>query len=535
MSESGAPGGVEAADTGGPRLLIAMALASGITSVPNAAIVLALPVIHRQFDATLTVLEWTVTGYLLGYSALMIAAGRLADVFGRMRLLRWGTLLFAGASIPAAVSGSSTVLILGLIVVGIGGAVLTPASLAVVTNSFRGPRRGMAVGVWGGATALASGIAPAIGGVFTQEASWRWILWLNVIVGVLILLGSWGAEESFDEDAGRHIDVTGALLSVAGLGALVVAFNEAPDTWAFGSAQFILVAAAGVLLLAGFVVLERRLREPLIDMGIFLRRNVSGSAIVLLVLNFAFGAVLFFLALFLEEQLGFGALKTGLLMLPLSVVMMVAMPFGGRAFERLGPIPPIAAGMVISGVAMLLFGTVSTSTRYGGLWLPLVLLGLGMGIALTPINLAALNATSLRSHGTMGALLSMVAGIGGMFGVAITGAVFEQLQSRDIVNAAAARGTQLSHAAAGNLSGLMSGTPTANHALANYPAAQQPGIKAAVHEGFVSAFGGSMLLSFGLVVLGLVIALWLIRRQPEAEPLARPNMTDPFSGLAPRP
>ena len=203
----------EAEDTGTPRLLLAMALASGITSVPNAAIVLALPTIHRQFDASLTELEWTVTGYLLAYSALLIAAGRLADVFGRVRLLTWGTVLYVAASVPAALAGSATVLIVGLIAVGVGAAVLTPASLAIVTDSFRGERRGFAVGVWGASTALFSGIGPAIGGAFTQEISWRWILWLNVIVGVVILAGVRGARESFDERASRHIDFTGLALS----------------------------------------------------------------------------------------------------------------------------------------------------------------------------------------------------------------------------------------------------------------------------------------------------------------------------------
>jgi EmrB/QacA subfamily drug resistance transporter len=535
MSESGAPGGVEAEDRGGPRLLVAMALASGITSVPNAAIVLALPTIHRQFDTSLTVLEWTVTGYLLAYSALMIAAGRLADVFGRMRLLRWGTILYAGASIPAALAGDSTVLIVGLVVVGIGGAVLTPASLAIVTDSFRGPSRGLAVGVWGGATALGSGLAPAIGGVLTQEASWRWILWLNVIVGALILLFSRRAAETYDEEASRRVDFTGVVLSVVGLAALTLALNEAPDTWAFGSAKFILVLTAGVVMLVGFVLIERRLRNPLIDMAIFLRRNVSGSTTVLFVLNFAFGAVLFFLPLYLQEQIGFGSLKAGLLLLPLSIPMVAAMPLGGRAFERLGPNPPILGGMVLAGVAMVLLGSVSTSTRYSSLWLPLVLLGLGVGLALTPLNLATLNATSLRNHGTVGALLSMIAGLGATFGVALTGAVFEQLQVRDIVNAAAQRGIVLTHAAAGQLDGLMSGTPTASHALARYPAAQQPGIRTAVHQGFVSAFGGAMLLSFGLVAVGAVIALVLIRRRPDISLVPRPNMSDPFSGLAPRP
>jgi EmrB/QacA subfamily drug resistance transporter len=520
---------------GSGRLLFAMALASGITSVPNAAIVLALPTIHRQFDASLTELEWTVTGYLLAYSALMIAAGRLADVFGRVKLITIGTLIYMGASIPAALSGNATVLIIGMILIGVGGAVLTPASLAIVTNKFRGTSRGMAVGIWGGASALFSGIAPAIGGLFTQEASWRWILWFNVIVGALILLGIHRSSESYDEEASRHIDVAGVALSFTGLAALVLAFNEAPSPWAFASPQFVLVIVASFVLLTGFVFLERRLHDPLIDLGLFLKRNVTGANIVLFVLNFALGAVLFFVPQYLEDQITFGALKAGLALLPLSATMVVAMPLGGRLFERLGPVPPIVAGSAMSGISMLLLSRVSTSSGYTAFWPALALLGLGVGTALTPLNLAALNATSIRNHGTVAGVLAMVAGLGGMFGVALTGALFEQLQRNDIVSALADKGIQITSSAADTLGGLMSGTPSATRALAGYPAAQQAQVKAAVHEGFVSAFGSAMELSFALVVLGIVLTFLLIRREPEVEPLAYPNVAQPFTGLAPRP
>ncbi len=520
---------------GTPRLLVAMALASGITSVPNAAIVLALPTIHREFNASFTVLEWTVTGYLLAYSALLIAAGRLADVFGRVRLLTWGTLLYAAASVPAALAGGATLLIVALIVVGVGAAVLTPASLAIVTNAFTGTRRGLAVGIWGGATALFSGIGPAIGGVFTQELSWRWILWLNVIVGALILLGVRRAAESYDEKASRHIDYTGVALSAVGLGAITLALNEAPTPWAFGSAKFVLVLVAGIMLLLGFVLVERRLHDPLIDLSMFARRNLSGAAIVVFVLDFAFGAVMFFLPQYLENILSYGALKAGLLLLPASLTMMLAMPFGGRLFERVGPVPPIVGGMAMAGVAMLLLGGISPSTRYADLWPPLALLGLGIGAALTPMNLAALNSQPNRNHGAVAAIITTFGGLGAMFGVAISGALFENLQTKDTVSAAADRGVHITDAAARTLDGLLSGTPDALHALATYPASEQPAVRAAVHDGFISALATTMELSFALVAAGIVLTLLLIRRRRPVEEIERPNMTDPFSGLAPRP
>jgi len=522
------------ASSGSRRLLIAMALASGITSVPSAAIVLAMPTLHRQFGTSLTALEWTVTGYLLTYSALLIAAGRLADMFGRVRVLSIGTVLYMAASIPGALAKSSIVLIVSLGVVGIGAAVLTPASLAIVTDSFRGERRGMAVGIWGASTALFSGIGPAIGGAFTAELSWRWILWLNVIVGVLILVGVRGAAESHDEEASGRIDYAGLALSFLGLGALTLSLNEAPDTWPFASAKFVVVAGAGVLLLAGFALIERRLREPLIDTRMFKQRNLTGASVVVFVLDFALGAVLFFFPTYLQDLLGYNALQAGLLLLPASVTMMVAMPVGGRLFEWLGPLPPIVGGMALSGVAMLLLSGISRSTHYADLWPPLALLGLGIGTALTPMNLAALNSVDARHHGTVAAIITTLGGLGSTFGVALSGAVFEAVQTSRIVSDAADRGVHLTDAVARQLSGLLDGAPSAGAALARFPTAQQPSLRTVVHDSFISALGSTMELSFALVIVAIVLSLALIRPRPVSV-VASPSVAEPFSGLAPRP
>ena len=442
--------------------------------------------------------------------------------------------MFVLASLPAALAGSAVVLVVGLAGVGVGAAVLTPASLAIVTDSFRGERRGVAVGLWGAATAVFSGIGPAIGGVFTQEISWRWILWLNVIVGALILLGVRGARESRDEEATRHVDYAGLVLSFVALGALTLAFNEAPSPWAFTSAKFVIVVGAGVVLLASFALVQRRISEPLIDLQMFRQRNLTGASIVVFVLDFAFGAVLFFLPTYLQELLGYDALQAGLLLLPASATMVIAMPIGGRLFERVGPLIPIVGGMALAGLAMLLLGGISASTRYSDLWLPLALLGLGIGSALTPMNLAALNSMPARNHGSVAAIITTLGGLGATFGVALSGAVFEALQTSRTVSAAADRGVHLADAGARALEGVLTGTPASAHALATYPAAQHAPLRAAVLEGFVSALGTTMELSLALVIVAIVLALVLIRSR-ETAALPRPNMTDPFSGLAPRP
>jgi EmrB/QacA subfamily drug resistance transporter len=520
---------------GSTRLLLGMALSSGITSVPNAAIVLALPTIHRTFNVSLTELEWTITGYLLAYSALLIAAGRLADEFGRVRVLIVGTLVYMVASVPAALAGSAIVLILSLIVTGVGAAVLTPASLAIVTAAFSDERRGMAVGLWGGSSALFSGIGPAIGGLFTQELSWRWILWLNVIAGAIILFGVWGTRETRDEEATGHIDFAGLALSALGLGLITLALNEAPTPWPFSSAEFLIALIGGIGLVAGFVVVERRLADPLIDLTMFLRRNLTGAGIVVFSLSFALGAVLFFLPLYLQEILGYDPLQAGLLVLPTSVTMMAAMPFAGGLYERFGPLPPIAAGMSVAGIGLLLLSGVSPSTDYVELIVPLGLIGIGFGTALTPTNLAGLNSVPQRHHGAVAAILATLGGLGGTFGVALSGAVFEASQLNQTLQAASNRGLHLITSAARTLEGLLPGTPSANQALSRLPAAQHVGAHEAVRIGFINALGRTLELSVGVVVASLLLSFVLFRAETVEVALPRPNVTEPFSGLAPRP
>jgi EmrB/QacA subfamily drug resistance transporter len=499
--------------TGTWRLLVAMALASGITSVPNAAIVLALPTLHREFDASTTMLQWTVTGYLLAYSSLLIAAGRLADLLGRKRVLMAGTVLFVAASTVGALAGGAITLILALIVTGVGAAILTPASLAIVTDAFRGERRGMAVGAWGAATALFSGIGPAIGGVFTGELSWRWILWLNVIVGAAILAGAREARESRNEEGGTSFDVLGLVCSFGALAGITLALNETPAEWRWGSVQTIATLAVAVVLLLAFIVAEPRVRAPLVDVGMFARRNLAGASVSLLVLNFALGAVLFFLPVYLQELLDYTPLDAGALLLPSSIGMGVAMPIGGKLYERLGPVWPIVGGMALSALAMLLLGAIGPRTTYADLWLPLTLLGFGIGAALTPLNLAALGAVPQRQHAAVGGIVTTVAGLGATFGVAVSGTLFESLQIQNTVEDARRGGIELSDSAASTLDGVLSGTPSATRLLDRYSAADRETLTNAVHDGFLSALGTTMTLSLAIVAVGIVLTLALIRRR----------------------
>ena len=347
--------------TGTWRLLVAMALASGITSVPNAAIVLALPTLHREFDASTTMLQWTVTGYLLAYSSLLIAAGRLADLLGRRRVLMAGTVLFVAASAVGALAQGAIMLILALIVTGRRGG--DPHAGLAGHRHRRVPRRAPPAwrsGPGARPRALFSGIGPGDRRRLHRRSwSWRWILWLNVIVGAAISsVGAREARESRNDPtaARAHRRARPRDAPSARLAGITLALNETPAEWKWGSVQTIATLAIAVVLLLAFVHREPRVRDPLVDLGMFARRNLAGAVDLAAGAELRARAVLFFLPVYLQELLGYSPLDTGLLLLPSSIGMGVAMPIGGKLYERLGPVWPIVGGMALAALAMLLLG-----------------------------------------------------------------------------------------------------------------------------------------------------------------------------------
>ncbi|MFL5821028.1 MAG: MFS transporter [Solirubrobacteraceae bacterium] len=511
-----------------PQTLAATVAAAGIVQLPTAAVVVALPTIHREFDVSIAELQWTVTAFLIPFSAFLIAAGRLSDIFGRRRALVTGGTLFAIASAVAAAAPDAYVLIAAIAVSGAGGALLMPSSMSILTNVFTGARRGVAIGLWGAATELVSGVGVVVGGVLTGELSWRWIFGVDVVVAAaLVLLALRGSPESHDPTVPRAVDVPGAILSATGLTALTLALIQGP-TWGWGAAPTVGLLAAAAVIFAAFGFVERRGQHPLVDFGFFRRRNFGGSTIVIFVLDFSFGALLFFLPLYFQEFLGYSPVQAGVLLLPLTGVMVVASPLGGRVAARVGPRPPIAVGLGLMTAAIYLISTVSVGTRYEELWLPTVMMGFGVGFALTPMNLAAMNAISRDHAGAASGLLVTLSGLGATLGVAVTGAIFAQLQIERTIGLAGERGVRLTVAQAHALDGLLAGSPGAVSTLNRVAGAKAAQVHGAVREAFVNALGTSLKLSAALVLLGLVLTLAIMRRMaPVDTDLPHPVVAPP--------
>lgn len=522
----------EAVRVGRWQTLTATVASAGIVQLPTAAIVVALPTIHHEFDTSITELQWAVTAFYIPFSAFLILAGQLADVFGRKKVLLSGCALFGVGSLVAAVATGTPMLIAGIALSGLGGALLMPSSMALLTDVFTGSSRGFAVGMWGAATELVSGIGVLIGGVLTGVLSWRWIFGVDLLVVVVIaVLAARWTPESRDPDAVRKVDSAGALLSVTALTSLTLALIQG-STWGWGSAPIVVLLVLSVVLAIAFVIAERRAHNPMVDFRFFRRRNFTGAITTVFVIDFSFGALLFFLPLYMQEVLGYSPIETGALLLPLTGLMVIASPLGGRIATRTGPRLPIVIGLALMALSVFWISTMTLETTFADLWLPTAIMGFGIGLALTPMNLAAMNAVSHEHHGSAAALLVTLSGLGATLGVAVTGALFTSLQTSRTVELVDQAGVTITADQAQTLDGILAGTAGATGALDKLAGADVQAVTSAVREAFISALGTSLKVSGALVVVGAILAMVLLRRSSAED--AEPS-DHPVSSMTPRP
>jgi EmrB/QacA subfamily drug resistance transporter len=516
-------------------VLFATVAAAGIVQLPTAAIVVALPTIHGEFGTSIAELQWTVTAFMIPFSALLIAAGRVADVFGRRRTLLAGCIAFGLGSLLAAISPGVEVLIAGIAIAGAGGALLMPSSMSILTNVFTGARRGTAIGMWGAATELISGVGVLVGGVLTGQLDWRWIFGVCIAFAVAIAVTALRTcPESRDPSAPRRIDGAGVVLSASGLTAMTLALIQGAS-WGWGSAAIVGLLVGAAVLFAGFVVAERRADFPIIDFGFFRRRNFAGATIVIFVLDFSFGALLFFLPLYFQEILGYSPTEVGVLLVPLTGLMVVGSPLGGRVAAAVGPRPPIAIGLALMAASVFVLSGIDLSSDYADLWLPTAAMGFGVGFALTPMNLAAMNAISRDHAGAASGVLVTLSGLGATLGVAVTGAIFNGLNQSRTAELVTDAGVPINEAQARQLDGVLAGGQGATHTLHHFAGDKASAAEQAIREAFVSSLGTSLKLSAALIVIGLGLSMVLMRRTSpaDAEPVP-PVVGAPTPRPAPR-
>jgi len=481
----------------------------------NTAVNVALPSIQRDFGASLSALEWTINAYTLTFAVLLVTGGRLGDIFGRRRMFLFGVVVFAIASATIGFAPSEGWLVASRAIQGIGAAFMMPGTLSIISNAFPPEERGKAIGTWAGVSAIALAAGPLLGGWLTEDVSWRAIFFINLPVAVgAVIVTLFAAHESRDESTEHSIDWPGIATLSIGLTALVLALIEG-NSWGWGSPEVIGLLLTAAVGLVSFALIEPRVREPMVDFSLFRSKTFLGSNMVGFIVSFAMLAMFFFTALYMQNILGYSAVEAGVRFLPSTLMIVLIAPFAGRLADRIGPRPPMVAGLMLATIALFLQTRIDLHTGYGLLLPAFVLMGIGMALVMSPMSTAAMNAVPPQKAGVGSGILSMSRMVGGTFGVAALGALFQHIARGDIADALAGTGVS-----AAQQERLVEGLGSASDAGGLPPAAAE-----AAHNAFIHALASGMWLSASVSAVGVVIALTLVGNRPAHahDPAKRPE------------
>jgi EmrB/QacA subfamily drug resistance transporter len=412
--------GLRYASGPGRWVLAATVLGSGLAAIDATVVGIALPAIGRDFGTGLAALQWVVTGYTLTLAGLLLVAGALGDRYGRRRVFVVGVVWFALASVLCGIAPDAPVLIGARALQGVGAALLTPGSLAILEASFVPADRGRAIGAWSGLSGVATAIGPFLGGWLVQAVSWRLIFAINLpIAALVVVLAVRHVPESHDPDATGRVDLPGGALVTLGLVGLTYGLIEGPAS-GWSSPGVVAALAAGVLLLAAFAVWERRARNPMLPLELFRSTQFSATNLVTFVVYGALGGALFLLPIQLQQVSGYTALEAGLSLLPLTVIMLVLSARSGALAARIGPRLQMSVGPVLVGAGLALFTRVDHEGRYLTRVLPAVaVLGLGLAATVAPLTATVLAAVPARHAGMASAVNNDVARAAGLIAVAV--------------------------------------------------------------------------------------------------------------------
>jgi EmrB/QacA subfamily drug resistance transporter len=401
----------------------AMCFALFMIMLDNTVVNVALPSIQKDLHSSISGLEWTVNAYTLSFAVLLVTGGRLGDIFGRRRMFLFGVVAFGLSSAFIGFSQSDAWLVAGRAAQGVGAAFMMPATLSIISNAFPPQERGKAIGTWAGVSAMALAIGPVVGGFLVENVSWQSIFFLNVPVAIAAVFVTVAAtRESRDETATHQVDIPGVLTISVGLGALVLALVEG-NSWGWGSPSILALFALSAIATVAFVYTEMRSPEPMVDFRFFRSKSYLGANLVAFIVSFAMLAMFFFIALYMQNIKGYTPLEAGVRFLPSTGVIILVGPIAGRLTDRIGPKPLMTLGLLAVAASLFWQGHLTPDTSYGFLVGAFVLMGLGMGLVMSPMSTAAMNAVEPAKAGVASGILSMSRMVGGTFGVAAMGAL----------------------------------------------------------------------------------------------------------------
>jgi EmrB/QacA subfamily drug resistance transporter len=411
--------GIAFESAAGSWLLTVAVAGSGMAFLDSTVVNVALPDIGRDFNASTSALQWILNGYLLTLASLILLGGSLGDRYGRRRIFVLGVWLFTAASLLCAIAPSAELLIFARLVQGVGGALLTPGSLAILEASFRPGDRARAIGAWSGLGGVAGALGPLVGGYLIGAISWRAIFVINLPIGIFV---AWAATrhvpETSDPMASGRIDLRGAALAALGLAGTTYALIEAPGQGA--SAAVLASAIAGVVALVAFFVAERRTPNPMLPLEIFRSRQFSAANGVTFVVYAALGGVFFLLVSFLQISLGYTPIEAGAASLPVTLLMLLFSARSGALAQRIGARVPLTVGPLVIALGLLWMTQIEPGDSYiTAILPPVIVFGIGLTLVVAPVTATVLAAADSRHSGVASGVNNAVARVAGLLAVAV--------------------------------------------------------------------------------------------------------------------
>jgi EmrB/QacA subfamily drug resistance transporter len=503
----------------GPWILAATVLGSSMAFIDGTVVNVALPNLQASLHATLSQVQWVVESYALFLAALLLVGGALGDIYGRRFIFALGVLIFAGASAWCGLAPGIRPLIVARAVQGVGGALLVPGSLAIISASFPPEDRGKAIGTWSAFTGITAAIGPVLGGWLVEHLSWRWVFFINLpIAAVVLALSYWRVPESRDESRSRHLDMTGAALITFGLGALVYGVIESSNYgWRNPLVSGSLVAA--LVAIAAFLRVEAGNKSPLVPLELFRSRNFAGANLLTLFLYASLGAGLFFLPFNLIQVQGYMPTQAGAANLPFILIMFFLSAWAGGLTARYGARLPLVVGALLAAAGFALFARPGLGGSYWTTFFPaMVVLGLGMACVVAPLTTTVMNSVEQSQAGTASGINNSISRIASLLAVAVFGVilfyVFDGRLSQELARVPIDSAAQQQiYAQRNRLTQIQ---------LPNgLDEQQKEQVRQAVNESFLAAFRSVMLLSALLSAISALVA-WLTLEGP-ASPAERPT------------
>lgn len=493
-------------------VLATMTGAASMVVLDETVVSVALPAIQRDLHMSPTGLQWVVNAYLLALASFVAVGGRLGDLLGQARMFRLGVALFVAASSACGLAQSAGWLIVARAVQGLGAAAMIPACGAIVINAFDAGERGRAMGSFAGISMISLALGPLIGGVLTQGISWRAVFWVNIPTGLAMLALAAVTLPADEPERGGRMDWRGTLTLVPGLVMVVLGLMQSAQ-WGWGATATIALLAAGGALIAAFCFIEPRRRSPLVQLRLFRNRNFSAGNSVLGIVEFALTGLTVFMAIYVQELLGFGPILAGLSLLPVMVPVLLLAPVAGRMYDRIGP-----RGLVTTGAVLLGAGLIWTAMRLGTLeyaWLlpGYVIAGSGIALVMTPASTDAMNTAPPALRGQAQGVMQTLRKAAGTIGLAIMGTAVASIQRRRLTGFANAAGASRSHFKA--VVAAAHGDPAALRILPE-PALQ------ALRDSLTSGISGAVCIAGGVVLVGGLVAWMFLRRVPAADAVPAP-------------